>query len=381
MTIAYFDCFSGVAGDMVLGALIDAGLPMAHLRRELAKLKMSGYALERRRTMGHSRIKGTNLHVKVSRELPDIRFTAISHLIESSKLKSSIKDKALGIMVRLAKAESQVHNVPVSEVHFHEVGGVDSIVDCVGAAIGFDYFEFEQVTSSPLPITRGRVKCAHGTLPVPAPATMQLIKGVPVEPAPIKDEIVTPTGAAILTSIVTHFGECPLQRVEKVGYGYGDKVFSEIPNALRLLIGEGFPVVVIEATIDDMNPQIFDYAMERLFEAGAVDITLQAVQMKKNRPATVIACQAPWKKKDAVIEALLKETTTTGVRYHPAERRMLTREMTTIKTKLGNVRIKIAKDEKLGIEKKIPEYEDMKKIAKRRKIPLIEVYKTILVKL
>lgn len=381
MKMAYFDCFSGIAGDMVLGALVDAGMPLAHLRHELKKISLAGYTLERKRQRGSTRIKGTNIHVRVRQEPRDTRYRTIARLIDRSRLKARVKEISLAIMERLARAEARVHNVSLSRVHFHEVGAVDSIVDCVGAAIGFDFFDFDDIASSPLPVTRGRIRCQHGWLPVPAPATLNILKGVPLERAPVRDEIVTPTGAAIIATAATHFGECPLQRIDQVGYGYGDKTFPDIPNALRIMIGSGFTAVTIEATVDDMNPQIFDYVMERLFSVGAVDVTLQPVQMKKNRPGTVISCQAPWHLKDTVMEVLLRETTSTGVRYYPIERRMLVREMTTLTTKFGRVRIKVARDNELGIIKHIPEYEDMKRIAKKVKLPLIDVYRAVLKKI
>lgn len=376
MKTAYFDCFSGVAGDMILGALIDAGMPLRHLEGELKKLNLKGYRLLRRRRKKGPHIRGTNLHVAVDREITG-EYASIAKIILRSKLKSQVRDLSFSIMDRLAQAESRVHGIPVSKVHFHEVGGLDSIVDCVGAAIGFEYFGFDSISSSPLPITRGRVKCAHGLLPVPAPATMELIKGVPLEPSPIRDEIVTPTGAAILTSVTNHFGECPLQKIERVGYGFGDKTFENIPNFLRLVIGQGFPMVVVEATVDDMNPQIFEHVMERLLEIGAADVTLQHVQMKKNRPGVVLACQAPWHIKDQAIATVLRETTTLGVRYYPVDRRVMLREIKTISTRQGKVRVKVAKDDQLGIVKHIPEYEDLKRIARKKKIPLLEVYRII----
>jgi uncharacterized protein (TIGR00299 family) protein len=375
MAIAYFDCFCGVAGDMILGSLIDAGMPLSRLERELKKINVGGYRLKKLKPRGPAHIRGTNLHVETTREFGDTRFSAIAKLIERSKLKPYVKEMSVAIMERLAKAESRVHGVPLDKVHFHEIGMTDSIVDCVGAAIGFAYFGFESISSSPLPITRGRIKCAHGMLPVPAPATLELIKGMPIEPSPVCEEIVTPTGAAILSTAVSHFGSCPLQRIEKIGYGFGDRIIPEMPNALRLMIGEGFPVVMVEATIDDMNPQIFDYLMDRLFEGGAVDVTLAPVQMKKNRQGTIVSCQVPWDLKDDVIAILLRETTTTGVRYFPVERRVMMREMKTVKTKRGTVRVKVARDDDLGVVKEIPEYEDMKKLAVKNKIPLIEAYR------
>lgn len=369
MSIAYFDCFSGIAGDMVLGAMLDAGLPLKHLKAELSKLPLSGYRLEVKPKS--QAISGTNLHVETCRELPRCNYLAIHRLIEKSKLSSRVKAGALAIFSRLAQAEAQVHKTTMKKVHFHEVGAIDSIIDIVGAAIGFKYFGFKEIYSSPLPFTRGKVKTKHGWLPVPAPATLHLIKGVPLEKAPVKGEIVTPTGAAIITAVAKNFGECPMQKVEKVGYGYGDKVFAGIPNALRLLVGEGYPVVVIEANIDDMNPQIFDHVMERLFKAGAVDVNLQSVQMKKNRPGILLQCQAPWDKKDAAIDIILKETTSIGVRYYPVERKVLRRELKTVRTKHGPVRVKMLSDNEGKILKHLPEYDDLKNLSRKTGKPII----------
>lgn len=371
MTIAYFDCFSGIAGDMVLGAMLDAGLPLPYLKKELSKLKLGGYELVKRNKKGS--VSGTNLHVITKKELHHSDHRTIRALINRSELSPQVKLVSLAVFERLAEAEGKVHGVPKERAHFHEVGAVDSIIDIVGSSIGFEHFGFDEIYSSPLPITRGRVRAAHGLLPVPAPATLHLIKGVPLEKAPVKDEIVTPTGAAIITTVARRFGECPLQKIEKVGYGFGDKTFPGIPNALRLMIGEGYPVVVIEANIDDMNPQVYDHVMERLFKAGAVDVALLPVQMKKNRPGVILHCQSPWDKKDKLIDIILKETTTLGVRYYPAERKVLTRELKIVRTKAGKMRMKIAKDEHGRIVKVIPEFEDVKRLARKMKRPVIEI--------
>ena len=379
MTIAYFDCFSGIAGDMVLAAMLDAGLPLPYLKKELSKISMRGYKLEKERT-GRT-IKGTRFHVLTKIPPPPLYkrgvrgdFPTIRNLIGQSKLKKSVKEMAQSIFHRLAQAEAKVHGVAIDKVHFHEVGAVDSIVDIVGSAIGFDYFDFKEVFSSPLPMTQGKIRSAHGMLPVPAPATLELIKGVSLEAAPVHDEIVTPTGAAIITTVAKHFGECPLQKIERIGYGFGDKTFPGIPNTLRLMIGEGYPIIVIEANIDDMNPQIFDYVMERLFDIGAVDVSLQPIQMKKNRPGILLQCQAPWDKKDKAIEVILRETTTLGVRYYPVERKVLTRELKTVETRFGRIRVKVAKDERCNIIKYIPEYEDMKRVAKKNKRAMLDAF-------
>lgn len=375
MNIAYFDCFSGIAGDMVLGALVDAGMPLSYLEKELKKIPLKGYSLKKERRKRP--VVGTHINVMVKREPSHCYYKDLRNLIIRSGLPKPVRDTADAIFNKLAKAEARVHGVPLDRVHFHEVGAVDSIVDVVGSAIGFDYFKFREIYSSPLPVTRGKIKTAHGTLPVPAPVTMEIIKGVPLEKAPVKDEIVTPTGAAIITTVAKHFGECPLQKVDSTGFGYGDKIFPGIPNALRLLIGQGYPVVVIEANIDDMNPQIFDHVMERLFEAGAVDVFLQPIQMKKNRPAVLLQCQAPWDKKEKAIDVILTETSTIGVRYYPVERKVMKRELKMVWTKFGKIRVKVAKNDDGRIIKYLPEYEDLKKISKKTRRPMMSVIQEI----
>jgi len=377
MSVAYFDCFSGVAGDMVLGSMVDAGLSMKLLRKELKELDLGSYELKRAR--GKLPIRGTNMQVIVKKDLSVTDYSSLDKLILKSGLKKSVRDLSRSILERLARAEARVHGTSIEKVHFHEVGTTDSMVDIVGAAIGFDYFKFSSIHSSPIPMTRGRVKCAHGTFPVPAPATMELLKGVPLEPAPVRDEIVTPTGAAIITAVTENFGECPLQRVDRVGYGYGDKVFPKIPNALRLMIGDGFPVVVVEANIDDMNPQIFDYVIERLFSVGAVDVDLTAIQMKENRPAIKLSAMVPWKLKDAAMDVILAETTTFGVRYYPVERKVLFRNFKRKKISGGDMTFKIGTDMDGNVVKVSPEYREVKKLARKLKRPVIEVYREALI--
>lgn len=371
MTIAYFDCFSGAAGDMILGALIDCGMPLAHLRRELKLLPLAGYDIEifKRKKP----IKGTDVRVAVKKDINHSGYRSIDSMISKSRLSKPVKELSRAIFEKLGRAEAKVHGKTLDHVHFHEVGAIDSIVDIVGSAIGFDYFKFGEIYASPLPMSRGRIKCAHGFLPVPAPATIELMKGIPVEPASVRGELVTPTGAAILKTVVKHFGECPIQKVEHIGYGYGDKKFPGHINALRLIAGEGFPAVVIECDIDDMNPQIYDYVMEKMFDAGASDVNLMPIQMKKMRPATRIHVVSPWDKKDALIDILLKETTTFGVRYFSVERKVLIRELATKRTKFGKVRFKIGLDASGRVIKKTPEYEDVLKIAKRTHQPLLKI--------
>lgn len=377
MTILYFDCFSGVAGDMVLGAFLDIGMPLTHLKKELRKLGVGGFALEIKPAGEHD-IAGTNLHVKVVNEPAFERYRDIEALIKKSRLKKNVKETSLAIFKILASAEGRVHRRKVSDVHFHEVGGLDSIIDIVGTAIAVDYFKFEKIYSSPLPITKGRIKCAHGWLPVPAPATTEIIKGLPLEPSPIKDEIVTPTGAAILKALCSNFGSSPLRKIEKVGYGFGDKKYAGHQNALRAMIGEGHPLYVIEANIDDMNPEFYPFVIEKLLQHGAIDTAVIPVIMKKGRPGSIVQVLCEENKRKALTEIILKETTTFGVRYFPVEREMCEREFKKVRTKWGVVRVKTAKY-KGGTVTVSPEFSDCEKIAKKCKVPLKDVYREAIV--
>lgn len=372
MTIAYFDCFSGVAGDMVLGAMVDCGLPFKLLEKQLKSLPLGEYKI--RRVKSWQKIDGTNISVTVKKGPKFRDYKNLDSVIAKSRLSKNVKELAREIFRCLAGAEAKVHGTTLNRVHFHEVGVADSIIDVVGAAIGFEYFGFDKIYSSPLPITRGRVKCEHGVLPVPAPATLKILEGIPIETSPIKGEIVTPTGAAILKTVAEHFGECPLQKVEKVGYGFGDKIFPDHVNALRLMIGEGFPVVIVQTDIDDMNPQIFDYVARLLFEAGAVDVDLSAIQMKKGRPGIRLSALVPWNRKEKIIDLILKETTTFGVRYWPVDRKILVRKFVTKKTKYGSVNFKVGLDSTGNIIKAMPEFEDLRKLAQKKKVPLVDVY-------
>lgn len=373
MSKAYFDLGSGIAGDMALGALVDLGLPVSLVKKSIEKIGLRNFEIKVLR--GRKNSKGVNLHVVDTSHHRNhsTSYADVDRMLTSSKLDVHAKEIARRIFEKLAIAEAKVHGVKVKDVHFHETGAVDSIVDIVGAAVGLSYFKFDEIISSPIPFTRGKVECAHGTLPVPAPATMELIKGFPLEHLKIKEEIVTPTGAAIIVSIADSFGECQLQRIDNVGYGFGDKVIKGIPNALRIIVGEGFKAVVIETNIDDMSPESFEHIMDRLFAVGAVDVSLAQIQMKKNRPAIKIEVVCPYDKKDSVMNVMLTETTSFGVRYWPVDRKILTRELITKKTKLGSVRYKIGYDDNGEMVKAIPEYADVKKIAKKIKKPIYEV--------
>ncbi len=389
MKIAYFDCFSGISGDMTLGALVDLGLDQAYLESELLKLKLDGYKLSFTNVKKHG-ISGTKAHVSLlhheesdkhhhhGRHLSDIK-----RLIEESELNDDIKQKAISIFVNLGKAEAKVHNVDIEEVHFHEVGAVDSIVDIVGSAIGINALSIDKIYSSPLPLGGGFTKSSHGVIPIPAPATVELLKGIPVKETNIQSELVTPTGAAIISTLAASFGSIPEMTVENVGYGAGSKDFNEQPNMLRIILGENQKVLdsdsitVIETNIDDMSPQLYDLLMDKLFELGALDVFLTPIIMKKNRPAiklTVILNQPDIQK---ACVCILKETTTMGLRIYETKRKKLSREMRELKTKYGTVRVKLGK---IGDEviKVIPEYDDCKKLAMEHNIPIMHIHQLVM---
>ena len=370
--LGIFDCFSGVAGDMVLGAMLDAGLPLNYLERQLNRFSLRGYKLVKK-TERRGVIGGINLQVAVRGRVGDGGYKDICRMIKKSVLNENTKKISLNIFEILAHAEAHVHRTSIDHAHFHEVGAADSIVDIVGAAIGFDYFKFDGIYASPLPVTRGWVRCEHGRMPVPAPATLEILKGVPLTASPVKAEIVTPTGAAILKAVTREFGGNPIREIKKIGYGHGDNNYKIIPNSLRLIIGEGERLFVIEANIDDMNPQIYEYLIERLIENGALDVTVRDVLMKKRRPGAQVQILGSEGLVERLVHIILRETTSIGVRYYPVSRGILEREIKTVKTKYGNVRIKIAKlgGDVLNIS---PEYEDCKRLARAKKIPLKEIY-------
>ena len=324
MRIAYFDCFSGISGNMILGALVDAGLEMEQLQAELARLSVSGYTLSAERVRRRG-LRGVHVEVKVPEEGVERHLHEIEEIIESSDLPDRVKAQSVAIFRRLAEAEAQVHGIPADHVHFHEVGAMDAIVDVVGAAIGLWLLGIERVYASPVHVGCGTVTCAHGTLPVPAPATQELLRGVPIYGRDVEAELVTPTGAAILTTLVEEFGSAPPMRVEQAGYGAGSRELP-LPNLLRVSIGEtteqvdGYEedaVTVIEANIDDMNPQVYEHVMERLFDVGALEVFLTPIQMKGSQPGMQLTALLAEERTADVLDVLFSETTTSGVRTCP----------------------------------------------------------------
>lgn len=377
MSIAYFDCFSGVAGDMILGSLIDAGLPSSYLKSGIKKTGLEGYEISAKRGR-NGILGGIDLKIRVFSSGHGKKYSEIKKIIEKSGLSAFVKEKSLEIFLCLALAEAHVHGKKVDDVHFHEVGAVDSIVDIVGSVLGLEYFGFDAIYSSPLPISRGYVKCAHGTLPVPAPAALELIRGIPVISLPVDGEIVTPTGISILKTVSKGFGNCPLRKINKVGYGLGDNKIPGMSNALRLMIGEGEPLTVIETNIDDMNPEVYPYLVEKLLGSGAIDVGLIPMVMKKGRPGMLIQLLCEGKNRKQLIKKILQESTTLGVRYFPVEREITEREVKKVKTKWGVIRVKIAKYD--GQTTTIsPEHGDCRKIAEKKKVPLKEVYRQAII--
>ncbi|HKG21452.1 MAG TPA: nickel pincer cofactor biosynthesis protein LarC, partial [Blastocatellia bacterium] len=381
MRLLYFDCFAGVSGDMIIGALLDLGLGLGELRGQLASLDLSGYELSAG-PVKRGGIAATKFEVKVDdASQPARRLADIAEIILKSAISDESKARSLRVFERLAGAEARVHASTKDRVHFHEVGAVDSIIDIVGSVIGFELLEVEQVISSPLRVGRGSVRAAHGLLPVPAPGTAELLKGVPVYAGEIDGEFVTPTGAAILTSFSTAFRDLPAVSIDRIGYGAGTRDPKDFPNALRLLLcdssGEESPdapegIVVIETNIDDMNPQAYGHVMERAFALGALDLFLTPVQMKKDRPGVLITVLCDGSKLDEMIGMLLKETTTLGVRYYEAKRRVLERTLETVETGFGAARVKVARDGGRTLHFQ-PEYEDCLRLAESTGVPLIEV--------
>ena len=377
MTIAYLDCFSGVSGNMLLGALLDAGLALDDLKADLARLPLSGYEIRAERVTKRG-VSATHLAVEVSPEHAHRGLKDVIAIIDQAGLPSGVSDQSRRIFTRLAEAEARVHGQPVEEVHFHEVGAVDAIIDVVGACCGLHRLGIEQVSASPLPLGGGWVETAHGRLPVPAPATAELLKGVPAYGGPVEEELVTPTGAAILTTIATSFGPMPPMTVRSVGWGAGTKEMAH-PNVLRIFVGESAAqpraqsLVAIETNLDDMNPEFFEYLMDRLYMAGALDVFYTPIVMKKSRPATLISVLAEATQANALREVIFRETTTLGVRSYDVSRLCLERDWREVQTEYGPVRMKVGLSDG-EIITAAPEYEDCRRLARESGTPVKTVY-------
>lgn len=375
MTLAYFDCFSGISGDMVLGALVDAGVAIEVLRAELEKLNLPGYELTALK-VSRAGIAATKVHVCLDEKEQPVRLLAdITTLIEASDLSTSIKQKSIGIFERLARAEAAVHGTTPDNVHFHEVGAVDAIVDITGSIIGLELLGVTNIAASAINLGSGTIKTAHGTLPVPAPATAELLKGVPSYGSSIPFELTTPTGASILSALSASFGPMPQMKISRIAHGAGDREVADQPNVLRLILGEPTTVyredasVMIETNIDDMNPQVYDYVIEKLLQQGAHDAFLTQIIMKKGRPAILLSVLTDKAHEGAVLDTIFRETTSIGARVSEVDRKKLSREIKEVDTKYGKIRIKTSRrgEEVLTAT---PEYEDCRRIAEEKQVPL-----------
>ena len=381
MKIAYFDCFSGISGDMTLGALVDAGVELSALEAELRRLNLPSWKITAEKVK-RGAIFATQVKVEAAETHHHRGLTEILRLIAQANLAPRIADRATRMFRRLGKAEAKVHQIDVEKVHFHEVGAVDAIVDIVGAAIGFELLGIDKFACSSLDVGAGNVKTAHGILPVPAPATAELLRGSPTYSSGILKELVTPTGAAIATTLATRFGDMPLINLQSIGYGAGSADLAERPNVLRLLIGDAVgmekgerwdaPITVIEANLDDMNPQLYGYFVEQAFAAGALDVFSTSVQMKKNRPGILVTLMCESASVNKLIDLIFRETTTIGVRTHEVRRRTLEREIVPVATPLGEVRMKVSRMNGTMLNA-TPEYEDCRQIAAQKGIPLKQV--------
>jgi uncharacterized protein (TIGR00299 family) protein len=381
---AYFDCFSGISGDMVLGALVDAGADLRAIEAELRRLGLEGWKISASKVQRRA-IFATHVKVETEEQHHHRGLSIILKRIDDAKLAPRAAERARKIFTRLAEAEAHVHQVPIEQVHFHEVGAVDSIIDIVGAAIGFEMLGIDEFACSPLDVGAGQVKTAHGLLPVPAPATAELLRGAPTYSSGLQRELVTPTGAAIATTLATRYAEMPAMTLRAIGYGAGSADNAEKPNVLRLLVGEraspdlgepdeywDAPVTAIETNLDDMSPQIYGYFAEKALEAGALDVFSTPAQMKKNRPGLLVTILSEPANVSKLIDLLFRETTTIGVRAYEVRRKTLAREFVPVATPFGEVRMKISRLNG-AVLNATPEYEDCQKIAAERGVPLKQV--------
>ena len=380
MKLAYFDCFSGISGDMTLGAIVDAGCPLETLRGGLQVLEVPGWTLSAEKVW-KSGMAATLVRVTTEDQTKHRGLAAILEILDKSQLPEAVRQNASAIFRKLGEAEASVHDVPLEKIHFHEVGAVDAIVDIVGASIGFAALGIESFACSPLNVGGGTAKMAHGVLPVPAPATAKLLEGKPTYSNGVQKELVTPTGAAIVATLCDFFGPQPAMSVSSIGYGAGALDLEGQPNVVRIMVGQaaekvvpGFDeeIAVIEANFDDMNPQIYGYFLEKALAAGALDVYTTPVQMKKNRPGTLLTVLCKPQETNALMSLVFAETTTLGARTYRAQRRTLPRETVSVHTRFGDVRLKLARVNGT-IRHVAPEYEDCRKLATEKNVPLQQV--------
>ncbi len=380
MKTLYFDCFAGASGDMILGALIAAGVEPEAFKQQLALLGVQSYSIDFE-TVDRSGISATYARVQTAHEHAHRHLSDILKIIYDSRLSDAVKDRAAKIFSRLAEAEARVHNEPVEHIHFHEVGALDAIIDVVGAAIGFELLGIERFASSPLHVGSGTVDMDHGRYPVPPPAVAELLKGVAFYSTDTVGELVTPTGAAIITTVCAEYGPIPQMKLQQTGYGAGTRQYEKFPNALRVLIGEDQSSTadsaapgderlwIIETNMDDISPQILGHVMERAFDLGALDCYFTSVQMKKNRPGVLLSILCRAEERSALSELLFSETTTLGIRAYEVERRALQRKIVAVETQYGPIDVKVAQLNG-HIVKAMPEYEQCRQAAREANVPL-----------
>ena len=375
MRILYFDCFAGASGDMILGAMVAAGVEPNYLREQLSLLPVSGFEIDFE-TVNRSGLSATYARVETAHEHKHRHLSDITQIIETSALSAGVKERAVQIFTRLAEAEARVHNEPIDHVHFHEVGALDAIVDVVGAAICFDALRIDRFICSPLHVGSGMVKMAHGQFPIPPPAVTELLKGVPFYATEIKGELLTPTGAAIITTVCSEYGPIPRMTAEKSGYGAGTREYPDFPNVLRVLLGETQEtgatderLWMLETNLDDASPQIIGHVMDRVLESGALDCFFTPVQMKKNRPGVLLSVLCGPERKGALMQLLFTETTTLGVRSYEVTRRALERSVVRVETPYGPIDVKVAHLDGRVVNE-MPEFEQCRQAAANANVPL-----------
>jgi len=375
MKTLYFDCFAGASGDMILGALVGAGVDPDYLREQLSLLNVEGFSINFE-IVNRSGLSATYARVETVHEHKHRHLSDIKQIIESSRLSDPVKQRSIQIFTRLAEAEARVHNEPVEHVHFHEVGALDAIVDVVGAGICFDYLKIDRFVSSPLHVGSGMVEMAHGRFPIPPPAVAELLKGVPFYSTDIKGELLTPTGAAIVTTVCEDYGPIPQMTASKTGYGAGTREYKDFPNVLRVMLGETESQAVmderlwmLETNLDDASPQIMGHVMERVLELGALDCFFTPVQMKKNRPGVLLSVLCGAGEREAVMKLLFMETTTLGVRSYEVTRRALRRSVVQVETQYGPIDVKVAHLDGRVVNE-MPEFEQCRQAAAKANVPL-----------
>ncbi len=379
MKIAYLDCFSGVSGDMFVGSLLDAGLPIEELERIISGLNIDGYKISAKKEERNN-IFGTRFSVFLQEEDQKARYLKeIKEILESSDLPSSVIERCILIFERLAITEGEIHHISPDEVHFHELGAVDSIIDIVAAVAGIHLLAIEKLFVSRIPVGTGIIISAHGNIPLPSPATIALLKGIPIYYSGQDVEMVTPTGAALVACLCSSFGPMPPMTIDRVGYGVGSRTLTDRPNLLRIMIGNDVDkqrsetVVVLESNLDDMSPELLGYLMESLFDAGAKDVSFFHIQMKKNRPGIQLHVVAQPEDKDRFIDIIFRESTTLGIRFSYSQRAVLKRVELIVESPWGKMRVKKVINQDGG-EALLPEYEECRRIAKENNLALRDVY-------